>query len=246
MRFFYAIALLIGLISSCKKPEDRLCSKPVGVEDTLEIPLNDFDQLFMHDRLIFVLVQDSTNKLVITGGKNLIGHVRATIDNGQLEIENMNKCNFLRSYKKKIKVEVHFTSLINLRFEGSEPLTNQGKMKFDWLTFLLKDGAGSVHLNFDAQEVYATISEGWGDFTFSGNVNYANLNIRSNGYCDIYGLNIADSITVVSNTQGDIKVNANAVKFKAQTLADGNIYYKGTPSQILFDQQSNGQLIHVN
>jgi hypothetical protein len=168
------------------------------------------------------------------------------VSNGLLDISNENRCNFLRSYKKKIKAEIHFTSLINIHFEGTEPLTNKDKLTFDWLTFLIRDGAGSVSLNRDAKQIYATISHGWGDFTFSGNVQYANLNIRSNGYCDLFDMNISDSVTVVSYTQGDVKISAQGIKLKAQTLSDGDIYYKGVPSLIEFVKLSNGELITVN
>jgi hypothetical protein len=184
--------------------------------------------------------------VVISGGKNLIGHVSATVTDGLLEISNKNRCSFLRSYKKKIKVEIHFTHLINIHFEGSESMTNKGKLKFDWLTFLIRDGSGSVSLNMDAQQVYATISHGWGDFTFSGSVQYANLNIRSNGYCDLYGMNVYDSLTVISNTQGDVNINAAGIKLKAQTMSDGNIFYKGIPDFILFESFSSGKLINAN
>jgi len=240
--FLLIVALLIG----CRKPEYRTCAKSAGAEATLEIPLDTFNRIYLHPHIVYELVQDSLNKLSIKGGKNLIQHIRATISDGQLKITNENKCNFLRSYKKKVHVQIHFTSLINIHFEGSEPLTNRGKLKFDWLTFLIRDGAGSVNLNFDAQQVYANISHGWGDFTFSGKVQYANLNIRSNGFCDLLGMSVQDSITVISNTQGDVKVKAQGIKLKVQTLSDGDVYYKGLPSLILFDQYASGKLIPLD
>lgn len=243
----YGIIFVLALLfAGCKKPEERACIKTAGPEAKLEIPLDSFNRIYLHSHVVYSLIQDSLNKVVIKGGKNLINHIKASVVDGQLEISNENKCNFLRSYKKKVTVEIHFTSLINIHYEGSEPMTNEGTLKFDWLTFLIRDGAGPVNLNFDAQQVYANISHGWGDFTFSGNVQYANLNIRSNGYCDLLGMNIQDSVTVISNTQGDVKVKAQGIKLKVQTLSDGDVYYKGIPSLIEFDQYSNGELINLN
>jgi len=246
MRIAFGIILLLVISTSCKKAEDRTCAKTAGEETSVEIPLDSFDKVYLHEHLIYELIQDSTDKIVLTGGKNLLNHVLVSVSDGLLDVSNENRCNFLRSYKKKIKVEIHFTSLINIHFEGTEPLTNKGKLKFDWLTFLIRDGAGSVTLNMDAQQIYATISHGWGDFTFSGTAQYANLNIRSNGYCDLYGMDLSDSATVVSNTQGDIKVNAQGIKLKAQTLSDGDIYFKGVPSILQFEKLSNGELIDAN
>jgi hypothetical protein len=191
-------------------------------------------------------VQDSTDKIILKGGKNLLNFVKAEMIDDVLEIKNENKCNFLRDYDQKITVEIHFTNLINIHFEGSEPLISNGKMKFDWLTILIRDGAGPVELDFDAQFINTILSHGYGNFKYTGTTNQANFNIRSNGYGDTYGLSVNDSLTVISKTQGNIKVNADGAKLKAQTEADGNIYYKGVPSSVLFNKYGNGNLVDAN
>jgi hypothetical protein len=194
----------------------------------------------------FVLVQDSIEKITITGGENMLNFIEATVTDGLLDIQNKNKCSFLRSYKKKIIVEIHFKSLINILFQGTLPLTNRGVLQFDWLTFLLKDGAGSVNLNLEAESLHATISHGWGDFTFSGKTKKANITVRSNGFCDTYGLEVSDVLTVISKTPGAVKVNANGSKIKAQIDADGNIYYIGSPAMIELNRYGNGNLMDAN
>jgi hypothetical protein len=246
MRLLIPFLFLFILLLSCKKADDRTCFKTAGETATLEVPMSPFNQLSLHEHLICVLIQDSTDKVVIKGGRNLLKNVDLSISEGVLKIQNQNRCSFLRSYKKKVTVEIHFTHLQNISYQGTEPMTNKGSLKFDWLTFLISDGAGTVNLTFDAQHVFATIGHGWGNFNFSGNAHYANLNIRSNGYCDITEMNIRDSLTVVSKTQGAVKITADGINLKAQTLSDGNIYYKGKPSKIQFDKYSNGELVALN
>lgn len=245
MRVLLLISLGIFLFS-CKKAEDRTCWKAAGEETKLEVPLESFNKLLLREHIIYELVQDSLNKLVITGGENLVKHIKYSVSDGLLELKNENRCNFFRSYKNKVKVEIHFTDLINVHFEGTEPMTNLGTLKFNYLTFLIRDGAGPVNLNFDATVVMATITHGYGDFTFKGKVNYANFNVRSNGYCDAYGLEVSDSLVAVNNSQGDMKINAHNTKLKAETDLDGNIYYKGVPTSIIFNQYGNGELIDAN
>ena len=244
----HVICIICGilLLFSCAKPEDRACVKSAGQDAVLEVLTPQIDQLFLHEHLEYVLVQDTIEKVVLTGGKNLLNFVLIDVSEGLLDISNTNKCNFLRSYKKKVKVEIHFIELINIHFEGTESLTNKDTLQFNWMTFLIRDGAGPVTLNFNANAIYATVSHGWGDFTFNGTVNYANLNVRSNGFCNTYGLKIIDSLTVISNTQGYVKVNANNVKFKSETDLDGDIYYKGIPSLIIFNRYGKGDLIDAN
>lgn len=246
MRPLQLFGIIALLVIGCGKPEDRDCFKTVGDDTTLEIVPPSFNKILLREHLEYVLVQDSVEKIVLHGGKNLLNFVNVEIVDDVLEISNENKCNFLRTYKRKIKVEIHFIDLLNIHFEGTEALTNKGVLEFNWLTFLIRDGAGPVKLNFNAQSVNATISHGWGDFTFTGNVGYANLNVRSNGYCDTYGMQVQDSLTVISNTQGSVKVNANNVKLKAQIDADGDIYYRGIPTSIKLNQYGNGELINDN
>ncbi len=245
MRLAFVFAIFFGFIS-CKKSEDRSCWKTVGDLSTKEIILEPFNKIKLNAHLQYLLVQDSTNKLIIRGGKNLINFVQAEMVDDVLEISNKNKCNFLRDYDQKITVEIHFTNLINIHFEGSERLWGSGKLKFDWLTLLIRDGAGPVELDFDAQFINTILSHGFGSFKFTGSTNKANFNIRSNGYGDAFGLSVNDSITVISKTQGNVKVNADGAILKAQTEADGDIMYKGLPSSILFNQYGDGKLIDAN
>lgn len=244
-RYLIILVCLLSILS-CQKPEDRACWKFVGEETELEILLDSFDKLMLHEHLEYVLVQDSLEKVVIKGGQNLVNFVKAEVTDGLLDLSNENKCNFLRSYKKKIVVEIHFKELINIHFEGTEALSNIGTLEFNWLTFMIRDGAGSVRLNFNAESIHAVITHGYGDFTFTGSTKKANLNIRSNGFCDTYGLAIIDSLTVISNTQGITKINANNTKLKAQIDAAGDILYKGNPSSLKLNKYGDGELINAN
>lgn len=234
------------VLFSCRKAEDRSCLKTTGEEDTLELALPFFDRLVLHEHLEYELVQDSTDKVVIIGGKNLLNFVQAEVTDSILDISNVNKCNFLRTLKRNVKVEIHFTRIGNIEYMGTEYLKNKGKLKLDYFTFLIKDGAGPVNLNFDAELLLAIISHGWGDFTFSGSVRTASMTIRSNGYCNTEAMTVQDSMVVVSRTQGDVRINVNGAKLKAQTEQDGDIYYKGIPSSIKFNKYGNGELIDAN
>lgn len=239
-------SFFVLILVSCKKSEDRACWKSTGEETSVEMQLDPFSKVFFHEHIEYVLVQDSVEKIIITGGKNLVNFIKVDFVDGFLDVKNENKCFFLRSYKKKIRAEIHFKQINEIIFEGTEPLTNQGLLEFNWLNILIRDGAGSVKLNFKAESIFATISHGWGDFTFTGHTKQANFNIRSNGFCDTYGLTVVDSLTVVSNTQGITKINANGVKLKAQIDTGGDIYYKGTPFSVKLNQYGEGQLIDAN
>ena len=235
--------LCLGFVS-CKKASDRRCLKSVGIDTLRVVPFTtSVGQLFLAPSLTFVLVQDSTNKVVIRGGKNLIDRVALTYEGDKLSIQNKNTCNFLRDYSRKITVEIHVTTLYNIHFEGTESLSSQGTIYSDWFTLLVRDGAGPVSLKLFSQSIQASLSHGWGDITLSGKTNYANVTIRSNGSCNTQALQITDSAAVISYTQGDIYLQAPQKLLKAEVNGAGNIYYTGTPQNIMFNRYGTGQLL---
>lgn len=225
------ISLIIGIsmLISCKKAENRTCFKGWGEETSLEIPMADFDKLFLSAHLEYEIIQDSTNKLVIIGGDNMVNHVGWEITNGTLKLSNKNKCSFLRDERKTIKVEIHCTNVFNIFFEGSEPLNSRGKLKTDYFTLFIRDGAGPVSLDLDCVSVNADISHGWGDYTLKGTTQYAFIGARSNGFCDTRGLTVSDSIYVASESSGKIKVNVGNLPLYGYLKSNGNIEYIGNP-----------------
>lgn len=245
-KFAYILALssILFQVSSCKKAENRTCFKSTGKEKTISISLPYFNKLWLNPHLEYVLIQDSTDRLVITGGENLVNLVEWNIDSDYvLTITNGNKCNFLRKLDKKIRVEIHFTNVYNLHFEGTEPLTNVDTLDMPYFVMLIRDGAGSVNLNLKSIVLQADISHGWGDYTLGGKTQIAHIAARSNGYCDVTALQVTDSMYVSSETSGTIKVRVDGIPLTGEIRALGDIWYYGTPSSISVTELSKGKLI---
>jgi len=238
MRSSYVFLLTAVLVFACKKPENRKCFKLLGSETTKEIPLESFERLDLREHVEYVLIQDSLDMVVLKGGKNLLNLIEVKSESGLLTIENKNRCGFLRNAKKVVVAEIHFTKLVNIRFIGTEPLTNQGTINTDYLTFYSRDGAGDVNLNINALIVDAEANHGWCNFTLTGTAQKARICAKSNSYCDVSGLTVTDSIYVASETVGDIKINADNLKIYGYITESGNILYKGTPLGI--DVMLNG------
>ncbi|HLP55967.1 MAG TPA: DUF2807 domain-containing protein [Fluviicola sp.] len=246
MKYCLIACIVVLGFTACKKPENRKCFKSTGEDTELEIPLNEFDRLKLHPHLAYVLIQDSTDKVVIKGGKNVVNLVECNVADKLLEITNKNKCNFLRNAKRELLVEIHFTNIINIHYEGSEYLKSVGTLKLDYFTLMVRDGAGPVDLTLNSKVIDADISHGWGDYTFHGTVEKARISARSNGFCDVYDLNITDSVYVASETPGHIRVRAEGIPLYGYIKTSGNIYYKGNPSVIHVVETGSGKLIKAD
>lgn len=238
------VFLLIFQFSACKKAENRKCFKTTGSDAVKSLVLPAFDKLLLKEHIEYVLIQDSTNQLIIRGGENVINFIEWSVDDeNRLKIENKNKCSFLRKLSSKIIVEIHYTEVNDIHFEGTESLTNIGSLKGSYLSLLIRDGAGSVNLNLDVPLTFADISHGWGDYTFTGKTDYAEIRARSNGYCNVYGLEVRDSIFTSSSTAGTIKLNANGIPLRGEILTNGKVVYRGTPSLIDVKITGSGALV---
>lgn len=239
-------SLLVVVLSGCRKPENRQCWKFTGDEKTIEIPLESFNRLALYPHIAYVLVQDSLDKIEIRGGENLVNHISYEVKNGSLEIHNKNKCAFLRNAKKELVVTIHFTDLYNIHYEGTEYLKSQGTIHSDYFTLMVRDGAGPVTLDLQSKIISADISHGWGDYTLTGETEYARIGARSNGYCNTFGLEVTDSIYVASETPGTVKVRANGIPLRGYSKTNGDIWYQGTPTLISVLCTNGGEVINKN
>ncbi|MES2557415.1 MAG: DUF2807 domain-containing protein [Bacteroidota bacterium] len=246
MKYCLIVCLVVLGFTACKKPENRKCFKSTGDDTTLEIPLSEFDRLKLNPHLSYLLIQDSTDKVVIKGGKNVVNLVEYNVTNELLEISNKNKCAFLRNAKRELLVEIHFTNIINIHYEGSEYLRSEGILNLDYFTIMVRDGAGPVDLTLNSKVIDADISHGWGDYTFHGTTEVARISARSNGFCDVYDLTITDSVYVASETPGHIRVRAEGIPLYGYIKSSGDIFYKGNPSVINVIQTGSGELIKAD
>ena len=245
MRFLIPIMLLI--LVSCKKSEDRSCFKFVGDSATKEIALESFDKLFMGPHLKYVLVQDTIEKVILHGGENLLNFIETRIDEeGRLNINNNNECNFLRDYDKMVTVEIHVKKITNIMFEGSERVECQNQLITDYLTLTITDGTGEFKLNVDAISLHRIVTHGWGNFTLYGETNYLNMLVRSNGWANSYNMLVHDSLHVINKSSETLKINPGGADLKAQIHGEGSIWYINTPTSIEYNKYGGGELVDKN
>lgn len=245
MRILFYIGIG-ALLFSCKKPTDRACAKSYGEEKMEERTLGNFESIFLGPHIKYTLTQDTVNKVIIRSGENMINFVKTEIVDGELSVTNENKCNFLRSYKKGVEVELHLIDVSKIEFEGTKELTCSNQMNLSNLTFVVRDGAGHVDLNVVSPEMQFIVTHGWGNFTLHGAVNYLRLEIRSNGFGETYDMNVLDSLHLISSTQETVMVNSDNALMRVEINQDGDVWYVGQPSFIEFTQFGTGELIDKN
>lgn len=243
-RYFIPLIIAISLLCSCKKAEDRTCLKSTGKEtiDTLALP--QFTALILKQNIEFHLVPDTANFAILKGGEHLLKKITFEPIDTSIVVTDRNKCNFLRTYKKHVYVEIHFKQLNRLEFLGSYPVSNEDTIHAEIFNFLLHKGSGTVNLTVKSNFCNGMISEGVGDFFLSGSANYATILIQDNGYCDATHFSVKKYLEVENNSTGILKCFPDNSIFKAIISSTGDIWYVGSPVSILQEFTGKGQIIH--
>ncbi len=238
------LILAIGCFACSKK---SACFKTKGDIITTEVPIdNEFDSLILYDDLYYTLIPGKESKIILTGGENLLPFIDLELGDNKLTIRNGNKCKFLRSLKNKIFASIYVDSITYLEYYGSRGLTNTETLHGTEFRMFITDGAGEVDLSLNNSYTSAAVTYGVGNFKLSGQTAVAFLSCYGNSYCDTRNFKVTNSISVTSNTQADMLINANNVSLKAVINQKGNIGYKGSPVSKDITQKGEGQLFQVN
>jgi hypothetical protein len=189
----------------------------------------------------FVLIQDSTNRLVITG-KNDINSIDALIKNDTLIIDDHKKISF---NPNKNSLTLHFSNLKYI--ESSDPinLSNKDTIRADQFSLVAGGEIAEVRLVFKCKHFYAVNnSNTLGYFHFIGKTETSWMWNRygSKMYAD--SLHCKDA-AIYNESIGDVNINASD-NIDAFIRGPGNIGYYGTPVINIIEKRGNGKIIRLD
>ncbi|MCH8319078.1 MAG: DUF2807 domain-containing protein [Bacteroidetes bacterium] len=220
--FIAFISLL--LFTTCGKENSFDCLKSTGTIITEKRNLPDFNSIFIEDNIDVYIVQDTFRNVKIEAGKNIISNIKTEVTEKTLFIKNANKCNWVRSYKKKIKVFVTTNDLITITHDGEGLITSNDTLT-DTL-FLHITGAGDIKLNINAKQIWLAMYV-LGNVELSGETDRLNASVNSFGHLLTKDL-ICKECDILSTGEGDAYIHCEK-SLKATIRHVGNIYFYGNP-----------------
>lgn len=229
------------LLHACKKENERTCFKNAGTYAKWEKNIPPFDVLTINGDFDLMLIQDTINKIIVEGGKNLIPFLTYKYNENQLTLFNKNRCNFLRNYKHRIWVTLHFTSFKKLLFKDAGTIQNKDTLNFNILELLNDNSSGSVNLTLKAKEIYTKIIIGTADIKLNGTVEYSYAYNGSFGLIDLSNLYTSDALCY-NNGTGAIKIYSNYL-LKIQLDGTGNVYVYGNPANLQIYNTGKGKVL---
>ena len=226
---------------SCKKENMFDCFKGTGDIISKKIELAEFQTLYIEDKFDVNIFHDSIDFIEISAGENLIPSIIVENKNGTLSIRNDNKCNWTRSYRKLISLDVHTQNLNKIEIYGPSDIFFHDTLSVDTFYIDIRTGASSVYAKLDCNASYFRVHSGTGTFKLEGHTQFNY--VYSIGYGFVYSHNfIATNCQVINNSTGDCFVYASD-KLQVEYNSVGNIYYYGNPETIEILEQSTGKIL---
>jgi hypothetical protein len=216
------------------------CFTSTGSVETKIRIIDPFNKIILNDNINLYITQGNTQVIKLEAGKNLFDHIETKVSEKTLTISNNNKCNWVRSFKKKINLYISLPYLTEMEFYGSGDVQFLNNMQVDTLLLNLKEASGKVLMDLNCNYIELKIHTGPADITAIGATKELVLYNNGTGVLNSSYLNSNKSLAINRNT-GKILVNSKD-ELKAEIYGSGNIFYFGTP-QIDFSKNGKGKLL---
>lgn len=235
------ILLMLPAIYSCKKPGCTGSSGEVLMQQRL---VGSFSSIALEDNIDLVLVQNESEKLELTGPKNILANVTTVVNAaGVLSVKNETSCRWLRNADEKITIKVFFKNIQQINYDGSGNITNLDTLHLSSLGILSENGAGDVDLTVVAGSIYLSILKENAGFIIKGKAEFCSAYSNARGLLNLSNLS-ADKLSLLYSGLADIYVMAEK-ELEATIRYKGNVYYRGNPVVTKQEYFSSGRLLRA-
>ena len=112
VRFFkISMYLLIVFSTSCTKNTIADLFKNPGETITVERDVVEFNTIQINSIFNIIITQDTVEKVIITGGKNLTGSIKTDVINNVLNIEDKNGMSAYQGSNNRVTIEIFVKEL---------------------------------------------------------------------------------------------------------------------------------------
>lgn len=242
MKSLTYISLILLVMVSCKKPEDRTCWKGHGNQTSVEFPLDSIHSFYLGKKIKYRIYEDNERKVVIRGGENMIKQIELDYSDHKLTINNLNKCHFLRDHERKIEVDIHYPVYDTLYLTASDSIIFKDTIKSPVLFVEMEEAGGTMLLNVDNVKTEIVVSIGTADYILGGHASSALLKIQDKGYADASNFT-SDNLFAYQNSTSDLYLNLHGAIATVWIAGTGDVYYSGTPDSLSLQGVGSGKLI---
>lgn len=238
--YLFVLGLLV--LVSCKKENMCDCVKSNGKDNVIYHDVKNFTCIEAKDKIDIFLTQGPEFEVKVEAGSNLQKLIRAEVEGETLKVHNDNRCNWVRGYKRKIKMYITAPYFKHIKNAGLGTIKSIGTIAQDEISIRIEN-SGDVNLNVNMQNVHGSV-HGNGDMYLAGTTKSFLWNYNGTNYLYASGLDVKDYLYLHSLSIGHAYVEApNNGLMDVEIDRTGNVYYQGSPSQINLRKNNKGDLI---
>jgi hypothetical protein len=239
----YTLMLLLPAtmpLTGCDKSSTN-CFSSTGETIRQERTVAPFDSISMYNNVNVILTQGSSTGVIVEAGENIIDGISTEVIDRNLVIQNLNICNWTRSFNKPVNVYVNVGYLWKVYYNSSGNLTSTNTLEQDSLKIDVWGGCGTIDLDMHVSTGYFSENLGTADFRLSGVCAICYI------WSGEYGPFDCDSLStgycfVTTQSSNDCRVRVE--KTLGATISSiGNIYYTGDPDSVYYTITGQGKLI---
>lgn len=234
MKKILTISALLILLTACQKlffNDDQ---------EIREIPTGRFSAVRVNGIYNLILIQDSTDKIVITGS-NDIGATEAVVKDDTLTIEDTKKFSLNPG---RNTIEIHFRKIDHLVTYDPVDLTAEDTIRADRMSWdaigEIAEGSLAVDCNVF---ILCNSANTLGFITLSGHAELLVIFNRYGGSVFAGGMTCKYA-EITNESAGDVHVNASE-KVTAYIWGPGNIIYSGDPMIDIKEVKGTGSLVRT-
>jgi hypothetical protein len=230
MKLKLLIIWLFVLFQSCYKEQWDDCFTSKGKTGTEYRVLANFQKIKVSNRFNVVLSQNTSNPESITlrGGKNLFKGIKTTIKKGELQIDDINTCNFVRDMKQIITLEINIHNIDEITVSGATGITTSDTLKLGNLN-LSQSALSDLYLQLEA-DIVSVVSLNSGSVRLSGRARKITASVEEITDLDARNL-VCEEAFVDSHTAWPVYINASKIIY-VNIYNSGNIYYVKKASEV--------------
>lgn len=245
MKHLLRLVIVFFIFSSCDSDSANSCVRTSGSTVKQEIEdIPAFNRIRIEEGVELILSQDSTHKIEIEAGSNLINDISVRVIDGELIIKSNLNCNWLREYASA-KAYVTFVELSQIYSVSQYKVHSDQLLSFDHIELasgVYQEGVSS-EFELEIQSNHLTIqSNDASYFKISGNSNTMYVAFWA-GVPRIEAPNFKVNIIDVFQRSSNDMILHPINEISGNIYSTGDIILTNTPNLIDVQQHYTGKLI---
>lgn len=241
MKRLLVLLFVMSVLLACSKENRWDAVKGAGRQDSLVLDMPAFQYVKVDKNLQVYLHVDTFYRMQITGGKNLLPLIEQTIDaDGVLYLTDNNRCNWSRSYKQTVRIDLTMPALLGVEQIGVGNIIALDTIRSEVFTLDVRN-SGNVRLLMQAGTMHSNLHVSAGDIFLSGRCGVSYL--YNSGPGNIHADSLRTDITFAGNHDTGLIYTNTIGLLEAEVDYSGDIYYVGSPDSLVVRESNTGRVL---